>query len=186
MLKTLLATPTIAVLLFIGTSAYAQDTCGNVCTADFWQTATQIEIEQELQAVNVNARNMWGETPLYWAALRGTPENIKALLEAGADVNARNEYGETPLYSASVRAPENIKALLEAGANVNARNVYGWTPLHHAAQWGTPEGIKALLEAGADGAAQNNDGEIPFDLAKGNEEVKGTDAYWALNDARFK
>ena len=121
MLKTLLATPTIAVLLFIGTSAYAQNTCGKVCTIDFWETATQVEIEQELQAVNVHARNEWGETPL-----------------------------------------------------------------HLAAQRGTPEGIKALLEAGADGAAQNNDGEIPFDLAKGNEEVKGTDAYWALNDARFK
>ena len=154
MLKTLLATPTIAVLLFIGTSAYAQNTCGKVCTKDFWRTATQVEIEQELQAVNVHARTERGETPLGWAAAHGTPENIKALLEAGANVNARSEYGGTPL--------------------------------HMAAQWGTPENIKALLEAGADGATQNNDGEIPFDLAKGNEEVKGTDAYWALNDARFK
>ena len=83
MLKTLLATPTIAVLLFIGTSAYAQNTCGKVCTIDFWETATQVEIEQELQAVNVHARNERGETPLHLAAQWGTPENIKALLVAG-------------------------------------------------------------------------------------------------------
>ena len=43
-----------------------------------------------------------------------------------------------------------------------------------------------LLDAGADATAVNEDGETPFDLAKDNEALVGTDAYWALNDARFE
>ena len=43
-----------------------------------------------------------------------------------------------------------------------------------------------LLDAGADATAVNEDGETPFDLAKDNGAPVGTDAYWALNDARFE
>ena len=43
-----------------------------------------------------------------------------------------------------------------------------------------------LLDAGADATAVNEDGETPFDLAKDNEALVDTDAYWALNDARFE
>ena len=49
----------------------------------------------------------------------------------------------------------------------------------------TPEKIVALLDAGADGSPTNEMGETPFDLAKNNETLNGTDSYWKLNDARF-
>jgi len=50
----------------------------------------------------------------------------------------------------------------------------------------TPENVLALLEAGADGTAQTEDGLTPFDLAGNNAALRGTDAYWALNDARLR
>ena len=89
--------------------------------------------------------------------------------------------------------PESIKVLLDAGADINARTEAGETPLH-GMHYGfgistftnNPEVITVLLDAGADGAAVNEDGETPFDLAKDNEALAGTDAYWALNDARFE
>ena len=118
---------------------------------------------------------------------------MTALLQAGADVNARDDYGNTTLhYAANLRTnpeviPEVIIALLDAGADVNASGEYGNTPLHQAASRNeNPEVLTLLLDAGADGTAVNDDGETPFDRAKDNEALAGTDAYWALNDARFE
>ena len=82
---------------------------------------------------------------------------------------------------------EVVSACIKAGADVNARDVIGDTPLHSAALSNyNPAVITALIKAGANGAAANDHGKTPFDLAKENDAIKGSDAYWALNDARFK
>ena len=43
-----------------------------------------------------------------------------------------------------------------------------------------------MLEAGADGKALDRSNETPFDYAKENPALKGTDGYWRLNEARFE
>jgi ankyrin repeat protein len=207
--------------LTFGTHAHAQTTCGEICTSDFWDTATTVKISEAIATVGVDARDefgltplhraaaaagppenvitlleagadlsagdRYGSTPLHWAAVAGTHENVLALLEAGADVNARNAIGVTPLHWAAVaETPENILTLLEAGADVNARNAIGVTPLRVAAKYGPPKNVMALLVAGADAAITDDRGLTPWDLANDNDQLKGTDAYWALNDARFK
>jgi ankyrin repeat protein len=75
---------------------------------------------------------------------------------------------------------------LKAGADVNARNKYGLTALIAAAGHGTAENMKVLLDAGADASVKDKDGKTAWDLAQDNEKLKGTDAYWMLNDARYK
>ena len=76
--------------------------------------------------------------------------------------------------------------LLDAGADIEARDRWGRTPLHWAALFSkNPAVITALLDAGADPKARNATGKTPWDHAKDNEALKGSDAYWRLNDARF-
>ena len=74
---------------------------------------------------------------------------------------------------------------LQAGADANARAGGDITPLHPAALLGHAEAIEALLQVGADPKELTSDGELPFDLLKDDEQLKKTNAYWKLYQARF-
>ena len=58
----------------------------------------------------------------------------------------------------------------------------------HWLRWQNPESsvIAALIEAGDDLGARDEAGKTPFDYAKDNEALRGTDAYWRLNEGRFE
>ena len=108
------------------------------------------------------------------------------LIEAGG---VRGEDGAMPLHWAAAfnSNPSMITALIKAGADSGARGEDGMTPLHYAAMLNAnPSVIKALIEAGADPAARDENGFTPFDYAKDNDALKGTEAYWLLNEGRFE
>ena len=141
------------------------------------------------------SRDHDGDTPLSRAAFDVSSRTavVESLLAAGANPRTRDEFGTTPLHLAAAvwKAPE-IAALLAAGAEPMARDADGQTPLHYAAdpRWGrvvedAGTTVDALLDAGADPMAEDDDGTTPWDLAKENDELRGSDAYWRMNDARF-
>ena len=143
------------IALFLMIGSQAGAECGKLCDWGWWYSATEAHVQAEI--------------------------------DAGADVMAREVvYGDTPLHEAAAYGtPENIQALLDAGADVMARDEDGETPLHRAAMSGTAANVQALLDAGADGKAITKFFNTPWDLAQENEKLKGTAAYWALNDARL-
>ena len=82
--------------------------------------------------------------------------------------------------------PKEIQSALVNGADINARDEDGWTPLMLAALASeNPEVITVLLEAGADAGLETIEGKTAFDYAEENEHIKGSPAYWELNDRRF-
>eukprot|EP00755_Sulcionema_specki_P026494 Sspe_Gene.85763::Locus_56514_Transcript_1_1_Confidence_1.000_Length_791::g.85763::m.85763 len=85
---------------------------------------------------------------LFRSAKSGCGEEVKLLLDGGADVGARDEVGDTALHIAARHNPriEVLEVLLEAGAHLNGEG--GWlTPLHVAAMDNT---VEYLVGRGAD------------------------------------
>ena len=143
---------------------------------------------------NVNARDVNGMTPLFWATAAGA----ELLLAAGADVNTRSTGasdpyvrrhgpsaawlpfprgmnqvavtlpGETPLHWAAAYDGSGVKVelLLAAGADVGARGPQDATPLHWAAEYNDSAAVvEALVTAGADVSAKDQFGGTPLHWA---------------------
>jgi hypothetical protein len=76
----------------------------------------------------VDARDMGGRTPLYWAAAQNHLEAARLLLRAGADVNAADDEGFTPLMAAATGGyADLVQCLLDAGADPSRKNHRGCT-----------------------------------------------------------
>ena len=106
---------------------------------------------------DVNEKNNFGRTPLYYAAGWGHATIVVTLLSAGADAHAKDNDGETPLH----RAADNghapvISLLLSAGAKADEEAGFvRHTPLHLAAGSGHAAVVSLLLSAGAEVNAKN-------------------------------
>ena len=128
------------------------------------------------------------------AEIEKLPKRLR-YLPTGLETLGTAVYGEafkcssTPLtHAASNNAnAEVVSVLIKAGADLEARDEDGWTPLMLAARYNTnPEVVSALIKAGANVKATM--GKFIFrqtvlELAKENENIYKTDAYWELNDA---
>ena len=80
----------------------------------------------------------------------------------------------------------DVTRCLQSGLDPQERNEFGNTPLHEAANAGHAETIEVLLQAEADAKALTTDGKLPFDFIKVNTQLKKTDGYWKLYQARFE
>ncbi|TAQ91197.1 hypothetical protein B7494_g482 [Chlorociboria aeruginascens] len=58
------------------------------------------ERKRVMNKINVNLRNLEGRTALFYAAIRGRPDSVRSLAEAGANVNALDGEGMSILQAA--------------------------------------------------------------------------------------
>jgi hypothetical protein len=150
-------------------------------------------INKVKRRLDLNKKDSFGGTALYWAARSGHEAVVRLLLENGADIKAKAQdgwtalsgaaweghkavlqpllekkykYKGTALHRASLVGDEIIiRLLLEKRADVEAKVNNGTTALHWAAAGGHDTVARLLLEKGADVKAKNNNGTTALHLA---------------------
>lgn len=102
-------------------------------------------------ALLVVAPNVWAQSEVANAAMRGESATVASLVRQGADVNATQGDGSTALQWAAYRSDLELAGMLvDAGADPTIANRDGVTPLWLAATNGDAPMIELLLAGGAD------------------------------------
>jgi ankyrin repeat protein len=99
-------------------------------------------------------------------------EEVKRLIQAGANLKTRDKYGLVPLHLAAILGHIEIaKALIEAGADPEERTVAGWTPIDYATLHVHKDLARLLIEVGAGPSSR-------FDSLDDLENYFGGDTSW--------
>jgi ankyrin repeat protein len=108
---------------------------------------TALRTMSRKDTVNVRDREEW--TPLHYAAMYGSVDAVRIILEAGGDPAARNKSQATPLIYAAWNL-EKTQALVEAGSDIQAKAAEGTTPLWLALDVpGNEKTVQYLIGKGA-------------------------------------
>lgn len=98
---------------------------------------------------DINAKNVWGRTPLMEAIVQFRYDMVDYLLAEGADVNIADNHKTTPLHvCASYGNLTCLKTMLARGANQNAQDERGRTSLYFAITGNHKEVVFYLIENG--------------------------------------
>ena len=132
-----------------------------------------VQIFLKKGGIDVNKRDAEGNTPLYYACLKGFRDIVNLLLDNDADVFVSNNLSETPLHAASRSGnKEIIGKLVQYGAELDATDNEldatdneGRTPLIRLLENRRTDTAMFLIEQGADTEIADNTGHKAIDYA---------------------
>lgn len=77
-----------------------------------------------IELTDVNQKSNFGDYPIHIASVRGNIDEMKILLDNGADINAIGEHGYTALHNAVEQGNINtVKFLLEQNIDTTIKNI---------------------------------------------------------------
>jgi hypothetical protein len=119
---------------------------------------------------------------------RVQPDEVRALLEKGANPDLQDERGYTALIEAARYGQiDVVRMLLDKGANPNIQdNVSGWTALMEASYKGYGDIIELLLENNADPDLRNKNHYTALRLAEHNRKHESVRVLNAHGMRRFE
>ena len=145
-----------------------------------------VEFLLKSDKISVNAADNLNRTPLMYACCDGGRlDNIKILIQNGADIYARDNNGSTVLHCASASSnQEVVEFLLKLNKiSVNATNHFNQTPLMHACVDGDRlDKIKMLLKNGANIQARDYYGSTVLHIASRNSKQEVVEFLLKLNE----
>lgn len=129
------------------------------------------------QGANVNFKDKFGGTPLFYAVTKSDFELTKFFLENNADINMLYDKKDNLLQLAVIYhgrlyfSTDIIEFLINEGIDINHKNIHGNTPLFSATtQWAVNKDvIEILVQNGADMDIKNKHGMSAYDIAVQND-----------------
>lgn len=98
-----------------------------------------------IELTDVNQPGAMDSTLLHIAAETGALDDMKILLESGAEINARGDMGNTPLHAAAMMGKvESVKFLIQHGADQTLKNEFDQTALN-VAETGKKTAVSEIL-----------------------------------------
>lgn len=106
------------------------------------------------------------QTPLHWAAIRGSLQAFQVLVREGCDINAVDARGYNVLHHAAQYGRVLVALYaINKGVPVDSRDKEGRTPLHWAAYRGYLQMVRLLLKKGATIDPVDHAGRTPLHCA---------------------
>ncbi|KAL9564350.1 hypothetical protein ACKAV7_011541 [Fusarium commune] len=119
-----------------------------------------------LNKANINAQDLWGNTPLHSAVLFNRKSVVEILIERACDVKIANLEGRTPLHMAAALEETDILSLiLETDTDIDAWDRAGQTPLYRVIISRNAEATQMLVKRGAKQDIMDRDKRSPLALA---------------------
>ncbi|KAL7909981.1 hypothetical protein GGI35DRAFT_447561 [Trichoderma velutinum] len=120
-------------------------------------------------AVETDAKDLKGQTPLSLAAENGHETVVRLLLEKDAKIDSQDIRNRTPLSLAAKNGHEAVvRLLLKKGAEINSQRFRRHTPLFLAVENGHETVVRLLLKERAKVNSRDNQGQTPLSLAAKN------------------
>ncbi|GBN09836.1 Ankyrin-3 [Araneus ventricosus] len=135
----------------------------------------------ELSKLDINLKGHNGRTLLHDAAISGSLQIVKSLVDKGAAINDRDSTDAKPIHIAAKEGHQDIvEYFLSEGLDIDDRGENGWCLLHYAAAGNQFEICECLLKNSLNFNAVDAHGCTPLHVAArmGNADVLHTLLYY--------